>query len=209
MSAIGQTAKTCQQCGKPFTAADLPVPAAFKRQKYCGSVCGHAAKKHTPEQAIAAFWSRVQKGDGCWIYTGAKLPKEIGGYGWVSFGGKRLGAHRLAWLLTNGPIAPGLHVLHKCDNGPCCNPAHLFLGTHLDNMADMYSKGRNTRGARARAKLTEEQAKLILSRKPETVRGSGALPYELAAQHGVGVGVIWCIWRGQTWRHLQEKETTV
>lgn len=193
MNSFGH-AVVCPTCSRSF--------ASLKAISLHFRACG------TPDPATL-FWLKVDKGEGCWIFSGAKLPKEIGGYGWATYCGKVMGAHRIAWLLTNGPIPEGLHVLHKCDNGPCCNPAHLFLGTHLDNMADMYSKGRNTRGAKARAKLTEEQAKLILSRKPETVRGSGALPYELAAQHGVGVGVIWCIWRGQTWRHLQEKETTV
>lgn len=51
-------------------------------------------------------------------------------------------AHRVSWLLNKGEISGNLHVLHKCDNRLCVNPAHLFLGTNHDNVKDMWSKGR-------------------------------------------------------------------
>ena len=122
----------CPKCNKQFTSS-----GQIANWILYNSCC-------TDEER---FWARVQKGDGCWIYGGAKLPKEIGGYGWVSYKGKRIGAHRLAWMLTNGPIPPGMEVCHSCDNGPCCNPAHLFLGTHAENMGDCKAKGRSRNGA--------------------------------------------------------------
>lgn len=191
-NAIGH-AVVCPTCSRSF--------ASLKAISLHFRACG------TPDPATL-FWLKVDKGEGCWIFSGAKLPKEVGGYGWTTYCGEVMGAHRIAWLLTNGPIPAGLHVLHKCDNGPCCNPAHLFLGTHLDNMADMYNKGRNTRGATARAKLTEAQALEIKRtyRYEKSRKWSNAK--ELAAQYGVGVGTISNLVAGRTWAHLK-KETTV
>ena len=80
----------------------------------------------------------------CWLWHGARDPKN--GYGNFGIEGGHNGrtekAHRAAWLLLVGPIPDGLFVLHKCDNPPCVNPAHLFLGTHQDNMDDKIEKGR-------------------------------------------------------------------
>ena len=81
--------------------------------------------------------------NGCWLWheSGAQ------GYGTLGFYGKKWLAHRLAWAAYKGTIPKGLHVLHKCDVRQCCNPDHLSLGTHQENMADMMRKGRNWHGA--------------------------------------------------------------
>ena len=90
----------------------------------------------------------------CWVWQGYCGPK---GYGTIANTKGQLPAmlrtHRLAWEFANGrPVPQGLQVLHDCDNPPCCNPSHLFLGTNADNNADMMSKGRNrvSRGSRNR-----------------------------------------------------------
>lgn len=93
----------------------------------------------TAEQRL---WNGVAKGgDGdCWEWQGAK-----DGWGYGTIGVRELGpsrAHRVAYVLTHGPIPDGLVIMHSCDNPPCCNPAHLSLGTHQDNMTDRDAKGR-------------------------------------------------------------------
>lgn len=72
--------------------------------------------------------------------------RDKDGYGRVGRNGKSYRAHRLAWEEEHGPIPDGMMVLHRCDNPPCVNVEHLFLGTALDNMRDMVAKGRHARG---------------------------------------------------------------
>lgn len=94
-----------------------------------------------PEESVRLFWSKIEKTeDGCWIWKGASGGRQ--GYGSFSYKGKAYRAHRLAWSLENGPIPEGHFICHRCDNPPCVNPAHLFAGTALDNVRDMWEKGR-------------------------------------------------------------------
>lgn len=89
------------------------------------------------------FWGKVDiKGpDDCWEWQAGRFST---GYGSFSTRGllTTLKAHRISWFFTHGPIPEGLWVLHKCDNRPCCNPKHLFLGTARDNTRDMMVKKR-------------------------------------------------------------------
>lgn len=104
---------------------------------------------HTNNQGdpVKVFWSRVDKNgpihpvlkSRCWLWTGYKLKQ---GYG--QFRSKK--THRLAYVHTKGDIPDGMFVCHKCDNPPCCNPDHLFLGTAQDNMTDKVNKGRQYTG---------------------------------------------------------------
>lgn len=90
----------------------------------------------------------------CWTWTLAKNRSGYGIFKSNAIGGRGL-AHRLAYELEVGPIPEGMVVCHRCDNPPCCNPDHLFLGTRADNNRDMASKGRHR-----------------LQRRPELVRGA-------------------------------------
>ena len=88
------------------------------------------------------FWSKVDRGgpDECWLWRGGV---STNGYGNFYVSGRLVRAHRYAYETHYGPVAPELQVCHRCDNKPCCNPAHLFRGTKSDNMRDCAAKGRN------------------------------------------------------------------
>lgn len=88
----------------------------------------------------ARFWPKVKRSDECWEWTGGLNNRGYGVF-WIT-GGQRVLAHRYAFVREVGPISDGLDLCHRCDNPPCVNPAHLFLGTRSDNMRDMDRKGR-------------------------------------------------------------------
>ena len=94
-----------------------------------------------PRPVSDRFWGNVYPGqaDDCWEWHGTL---RADGYGQIRIGASNVLAHRLAWQLAVGPIPDDLCVLHRCDNPPCVNPDHLWLGTHADNMHDMFAKGR-------------------------------------------------------------------
>lgn len=106
----------------------------------------------------------VQTESGCIVWTGTVT--RDGGYGKISVGGRHgriLVTHRVAWELENGPIPEGLWVLHRCDNPPCCNVQHLFLGDSATNVADMVAKGRHRPQGRVPVRIGERQRRLARS----------------------------------------------
>ena len=109
---------------------------------------------NTPEE----FWGRVDQStgvDSCWIWTKGKNDR---GYGLASYQGLSWKAHRLAALLS-GMVIDDLCVLHKCDNPPCVNPSHLFVGTRGDNNRDTSRKGRMATGDRHWTRMNPESVK--------------------------------------------------
>lgn len=134
---------------------------------------------------------RAAEGD-CWLWLG--LCNEDG-YGYLSIRKRSIGAHRVAWVLANGPIPDGLHVLHRCDNPPCCNPAHLFLGAHRENIADMVRKRRHAYGEKnGLAVLTVEQVRAIRA----DPRGMNTV----AVDYGIHKGTVWDIRKRRRWAWL-------
>ena len=133
------------------------------------------------------FWEKVDKSPGgCWLWQG-----HISRLGYGKFMGKH--THRMAWELTNGPISSDLDVCHHCDNPPCVNPSHLFLGTASDNMKDSVRKGRidHSGEKNSNAKLTRTLV--------ERIRGTNLSQRELAARFGVSKANIYYIQKGLTW----------
>jgi hypothetical protein len=145
------------------------------------------------------FWSRIKKDEGdCWIWTGGTTGA---GYGAIQDKGKFILAHRLSWGLHYGEIPIGMFVCHTCDNPPCVNPLHLFIGSCSDNMKDKSKKGR-AKGAHEgndhpMAKLTVIKVKEI-----KKLIALGERTYILARNYGVSQPTICDIKYNRVWRHV-------
>ncbi len=207
--------RTCRECGTGFTS---PV---WEVKRGSGNFCSrHCARIWQARQqfttAETRFWENVEKSsdEGCWLWTANTTSY---GYGRFRFQGQEAQAHRVAWKLVNGPIPKGMYVCHNCPGGDvrsCVNPAHLFLGTHADNMSDMVRKGRSpsgkyhwshlhsekiVRGKRhGRARLTDTEVAEI-----RALYASGALRQcQLARRFQVAHSTIHMIISGKTWQSL-------
>lgn len=136
------------------------------------------------------FWEKVDKSGDCWLWTGCV---NSYGYGRINIKKKIIKAHRVSWGLLFGPIPKGLCILHKCDNPPCVNPDHLFLGTLSDNTKDMIAKGRG-----GNVKLFPNQVREIQRRFK-----AGEIGTILAKEFGVNQGAISKIITGRTWKEIK------
>jgi len=168
----------CPRCKYPFVVGE----GNFKRkQKYCSRDC----KKSDIRNRFLKFVDKRLK-NGCWLWTGTRHGK---GYGHFQIGKKSEKAHRFSYLEFVGPLNDK-HVLHKCDNPPCVNPKHLFLGTNLDNVRDKLTKGRQPYGnTMAHTKVTDRDVLLIRalwSSKTITQR-------DIAARFGISITHTYCI----------------
>jgi len=140
------------------------------------------------------FWAKVDiRGpDECWEWQ-AGLSKS--GYGVFHVSKQQWRAHRFSWFLSYGPIPIDKRILHSCDNRPCVNLSHLFLGTDADNIFDMMTKGRHRAGHHGRRKLTEQQVAEIRSR-----RSAGEIGRALAKEYGITPDQIYRIFREKSWK---------
>ena len=141
------------------------------------------------EDVLARFWARVDKAEPsqCWMWT-KKSGQAMQGYGAIYLWGYMRVAHRVSWEIHYGTIPDGLCVLHHCDNPPCVNPEHLFLGTNYDNILDKMLKDRSGK------KLKRKQIREI---RASTLRQS-----ELASIYGVCENHISGICRRVFWKHV-------
>lgn len=152
------------------------------------------------------FKARVDRDGpgGCWLWTGGKFNRGYGAINVTRSKGDKYTAkaHRVSYELFVGPIPPGMLVCHRCDNPPCVNPAHLFLGTPRDNMVDMCAKGRHAkvdrRGAATRRnKLTESD---VITMRARSARGESSAT--IAAAFGVNRNTAWAAIAGRSWSNV-------
>jgi hypothetical protein len=150
---------------------------------------------------LSRFWSQVDRNGpgGCWLWTGNK---GTFGYGIAKIGGIQFRAHRYSYEAYHGSIPEGDWVIrHTCDVPACVNPAHLVIGTRLDNARDRDRRGRNglTGEKSPGSKLTEEQVREI--RREWT--GAFGQPKEMARKYGVKASTLYAIVQGKTWKHVK------
>ncbi|MFG2001658.1 helix-turn-helix domain-containing protein [Spirillospora sp. NPDC048911] len=149
------------------------------------------------------FWSKVAitDPDSCWEWQRSRFPKGYGQFR-MSTGESPRKAHRIAWMLTHGD-AGMLWVLHRCDNPPCCNPNHLFLGTAGDNVEDMIAKGRARSGFAADGMRLREAVRRLSDEDIREARREHALGVScrsIARRLGVHHTTISRLIKGDHWK---------
>lgn len=155
-------------------------------------------------EVCGRFWNFVDDSggpDSCWPWKGNTTGK--GGHGVFSILGVSVLAHRLSYRICRGKIPKGKLVCHDCDNPPCCNPKHLYAGTHSDNARDAINRGRRKKSVPGNRKLTEEKVAEIR----EAV-GKGFKQRYLAKLYGVSAGLISLAARGKAWKHVAAPVST-
>jgi len=162
---------------------------------------GHLDLMAVLEDVLERFWSKVNKTDGCWLWTASRKYGRL--YGQFTHLNKKLvhiSAHRFAWMLMNGPIPDGKWVLHKCDVPHCVNPSHLYLGDRKQNMKDMVDRDRSPYGERCgTAQLNQDQVVQIL-----ILNQKGMSQHKLAKHFKISRSAISHIIGGRNWKRVSQ-----
>lgn len=193
--ATEKSTKPCENCGKPHT-----------NKRFCSVSCARliCPPPHAIKSLEDRFWQKVDRRgpDECWEWTATRYPT---GYGHIGLGKRSLGpgyAHRVSWEIHNGPIPKGMFLCHRCDNPPCVNPSHLFLGTPADNVRDAIAKGRHIKGEQVGGCVLTEADVIAIRRR---YAAGGIRQGDLAAEYGVSRSNIGFIVRGRSWAHLNHQ----
>lgn len=188
---VERICETCQKTFYRFQADMRKGPCRF-----CSRECALIAPR-TVKPIEVRFRRHVGSVTerGCQPWTGAK---NSNGYGNIKVNGKTISASRIAWELANGAIPDGMHICHTCDNPACVAIAHLFPGTHQDNMADKNAKGRVSVGERNASKLITSQ---VIEIRELYKAGHISIP-QLAARFGVANTTVHSIIHRRKWKHI-------
>lgn len=190
--------RPCEHCGKDFKPRSDFIRKG-KGGRFCSRLCSQTWESLRKPNQDEKFWSKVKmlSEDECWEFQGFL---NGDGYGMCRINNKMERSHQYAFKSKNGPLIKGLEVLHSCDNRPCCNPRHLSLGTHDQNMKQMAERKRSgaPKGERHhKATITEQQAILILK---EFDLSKGYSFY--AGLYKTSDDVIKNLILGNTWKHI-------
>lgn len=203
MSTITQP---CLVCGIPLRI--FPSRAKKTVLRCCSRKCKGIYDSQSKTGKALRDWREVlhaktdrRAANECWPWLGRKAAS---GYGVLDQNGKSKRAHRLAWELINGEVPPNMEVCHRCDHPWCVNPAHLWIGTHKDNMADASHKGRSSSmpgESNPSARLTEKEvAEIRAIYRPNVVTQAA-----LGRKYGVSESAIWLIIHNQSWPTVKEQ----
>ena len=188
---------------KPTTCS---IPGCNRPQKslsYCAAHYGRYFRHGDPLAGRVTglsleqrFWSYVDKSGDCWVWVAGKYNS---GYGCFYIGRlndgtecRQILAHRFSYELYAGSIPDDMYVLHHCDNHSCVRPDHLFLGTHLDNLADMVIKGRHSR------KLSDADIRAI-----RQLRLAGLSGPSIGKRFGIDHTQVYRICKFRSWAHVK------
>jgi hypothetical protein len=165
----------------------------IQRDYYLRTVGGSLKPVLTNQERFDSLYT-PEPSTGCWLWTGAI---NRNGYGKTKVDRKDITAHRWSWILHRGAIPEGMHVLHRCDVPGCVNPAHLWIGSNLDNDKDKRQKGRHfVQPIHREAKVTEgDVLEMRRLRGIETV-------VALGKRFGLHHSQVSRIQRGLQWPHI-------
>ncbi len=160
------------------------------------------ARYHRPKPTTEErFWSKVDKSGECWNWIAGKSDKGSGSF--FDANHRIVSAYRFSYELANGPIPDKLFVCHTCDNRACVNPAHLFLGTQVDNMRDMKEKGRGRTNDKRGENNPSAKVTADTIREIRRIHAAGGITQrELARRYGMGYVNMSQILLKKTWKHI-------
>ena len=170
-------------------------PVSRKGHPYCSKACSNSSRLVPLSERFMRYFKPAGP-DECWPWLGTK---DRNGYGVIGDEHRRqIRAHRIAYERQNGQIPEGKLVLHACDNPPCCNPAHLRVGSEADNSADRVTRNRVPIGAtHGMSKLTETDVREI-----RRLLAVGRSQESIGRQFGVSQSVVSDVNVGRTWSHV-------
>lgn len=187
----------CKKCGIDFMARKSSVKIG--NGLYCSTSCARSGSPSRKRRnQTERFFDLVKKTSDCWIWIGHCTQPGYGQFKDMRIK-RSIPAHRFSYEIHNGPILNGRWVLHKCDNPPCVNPTHLFLGTAKDNTQDAAKKGRMTRGEE-HFSTTLKNIDIIYIRRAYPHQSA----FSLASKFDVSRRTIYNIINKYTWKHITQ-----